>query len=114
DRGDGLRLGPAVEGLGQGRAAGPRVSVPAPMKRHLTDASRGRTCLGVVLLGSETMLLDSDARPAASWPGLQTPRIRVSRIVLALGLFSWTLLADLARAGVEPPPRKTEVSIRGD
>jgi hypothetical protein len=31
-----------------------------------------------------------------------------------LGLISWTLLADLAHASGDPPPRQTEVAIRGD
>jgi hypothetical protein len=38
----------------------------------------------------------------------------VPRIGLTLGLVSLTLLADLARAGGDPPPRQTEVAIRGD
>jgi hypothetical protein len=60
------------------------------------------------------MLLDSAARPAAAWPGLPAPRVRVPRIGLGLGLILSTLLGDLARAGVACPPRKTEVAIRGD
>lgn len=60
------------------------------------------------------MGLDFAARPAASWIGPPAPRARVPRIGLTLGLVSCTLLGDLARAGVEPPPRKTEVAIRGD
>ena len=60
------------------------------------------------------MRLDSAARPAAPRPGLPALRVRVPRIGLALGLVSLTLLAGLARAGVDPPPRKTEVAIRGD
>jgi hypothetical protein len=38
----------------------------------------------------------------------------VPRIGLALGLVPLSLLAGLARAGDDPPTRKTEVAIRGD
>src|SRR4051794_26313736 len=60
------------------------------------------------------MPLDPYARPAAPWPGLQVLCVRVPRIGLTLGLVSWAILGDLARAGVDPPPRTTEVAIRGD
>src|SRR3954469_3496883 len=60
------------------------------------------------------MLLDLDERPMAPWPGLLALRVRLPRIGLTLWLVSLSLLAGLARAGDNPPTRKTEGAIRGD
>src|SRR3954469_17509450 len=60
------------------------------------------------------MLLDLDERPMAPWPGLRALCVRVPRIGLTLGLVPLSLLAGLARAGDDPPTRKTEVAIRRD
>src|SRR4051794_27552926 len=75
---------------------------------------RGRTRIRALNPEDETMPLDPDERPVAPRPGLRALCVRVPRIGLALWLVASTLLGDPARAGVEPPTRKTEVAIRGD
>jgi hypothetical protein len=75
---------------------------------------RGRSWSELVTSEDEKMLWNSATRPAASRPGRASPRIRVPGIGLALWLASLTLPGDLARAGSDPPPRQTEVAIRGD
>src|SRR4051794_23385968 len=62
----------------------------------------------------ESMPINPTARASDPCPGLRVPRVGVPPIGLALMLVASTLLGDRARAGDEPPPRKTEVAIRGD